>query len=83
MGKRLLLMFVGHLQSISLSMWMTLSNAVNRKNSKFLVRCNESGVIFRPFVFGSLGNFEEDAVAIMKRIGYMFGLAQSRKRGWL
>jgi hypothetical protein len=54
-----------------------LSNAVNRKNSKFLVRCNESGVIFKPFVFGSLRNFEEDAVAIMKRIG----LVLSRKRG--
>jgi hypothetical protein len=51
---------------------------VNRKNSKFLVRCNESGVIFKPFVFGSLvGNFEADAIAIMKRIG----LAQCRKRG--
>jgi hypothetical protein len=24
-----------------------LSNAVNRKNSKFLVSCNESGVIFK------------------------------------
>jgi hypothetical protein len=41
------------------------------------VRCNESGIIFKPFVFGSLGNFEEDAVAIINRIG----LAQSRKRG--
>jgi hypothetical protein len=40
---------------------------VNRKNSKFLVRCNESGVIFKPFVL--VGNFEEDAVAIiMNRI---------------
>jgi hypothetical protein len=44
------------------------SKEVNRKNSKLLVRCNESGVIFKPFVFGSLRNFEEDAVAIMRRI---------------
>jgi hypothetical protein len=43
-----------------------LSNAVNRKNSKFLVRCNESGVVFK-----------EDAVDIINRIG----LVQIRKRG--
>jgi hypothetical protein len=34
-----------------------------RKELQVLVRCNET----KPFVFGSLGNFEEDAVAIVNR----------------
>ena len=55
----------------------SLNKAANRKNDKFLKRCNESGVMFKPFVFGSLGNFHEDSVAIINRIG----VAQSRTRG--
>ena len=30
-----------------------LNKAANRKNDKFLKRCNESGIMFKPFVFGS------------------------------
>jgi hypothetical protein len=47
MGKRLLLIFVEHLQWISLSMWKNHYQTVSRKNWH-----NESGVIFKPFVFG-------------------------------
>ena len=54
-----------------------LNKAANRKNDKFLRRCSESGVLFMPFVFGSLGNFDHNAVQIMTRIG----VAQSRVRG--
>ena len=54
-----------------------LIEAANRKNTKFLRRCNESDIMFKPFVFGSLGNFEEDSIAIIKKIG----VAQSRRMG--
>jgi hypothetical protein len=50
MGKRLILIFVEYLVDFSINVEEPLSNAVNRKNSKLLVRSNESGVILNAII---------------------------------
>ena len=48
------------------------------KNEKLLKRCNDSGIMSKPFIFRSLVNFEEESFkSIINRIG----VAQRRKRG--
>jgi hypothetical protein len=44
---------------------------VNRKNSIFFseIQLEWQGIIFKPFVFAGLENFEEDSVAIINWIG--------------
>ena len=46
-----------------------LNRKVNLKNEKYDARCSERGLMFKPFVCGSLGGFSNDAVKIMKDIG--------------
>jgi hypothetical protein len=62
MGERLLLIFVASPEDLYER--GTIIKCVNRKNSKFLVRCNEIGV----FCFWLLREFDEDAVAIMNEV---------------
>ena len=47
----------------------------NDKKRKYLLKCAERGLVFIPFVCGSLGGFGDDALTVIKRVGKAFGSA--------
>jgi hypothetical protein len=57
-----------------------LNNKENLKNSKYKARCLERGLMFQPFVCGSLGGFNEDAIKFIKVLGIALGNVQGLHR---
>jgi hypothetical protein len=57
-----------------------LNNKENIKNAKYGPSCASRGLIFKPFVCGSLGGLNEDAISIIKVIGKAIAAAQGIHR---
>ena len=57
-----------------------LNNKEHIKNAKYAHSCATRGLLFKPFVRGSLGGLNDDAVSIIKTVGKAMAAAQGVHR---
>ena len=55
-----------------------IDKQVELKYNKYLAKCSERGLLFKPFVIGSLGGFCEEAEEIIKYLGKSLAIVESQ-----